>query len=315
MPAALELACPNCRRPHEERTLVCDLCGHLLRRAPPDPAAERGEPSTGSWSPSERASPVRAEAPGTRLEPWLFLGLGLVTAPLLAWTPILQYMGWFLAALVHEMGHAAFAWLCGMPAVPAISLGGHAAAVHAPQSLLLALAIAVVLGLSLARVLVGRPRTVALALLALFYPVLAFTGVADVLHLLAGHGAELLFATLCLWKALDGGFTRTRLERALYGMLGWNLLGKNVALCWGLLRSVTARSEYRSSGSFGLTNDYLRVAELLALRLPTVALGMLLAGLLVLPAAIALWQVSTRARAASEACDVDQARRLARPPR
>ena len=39
------------------------------------------------------------------MEPWVYLGLGLVTAPIFALTPLLGFMGWFLASLVHEMGH------------------------------------------------------------------------------------------------------------------------------------------------------------------------------------------------------------------
>jgi hypothetical protein len=230
-------------------------------------------------------------------EPWVFLGLGLLTAPVFAWTPLLQYMAWFLASLVHEMGHAGLAWLCGMPAIPAISLAGEAAAVHGAQSRLAALSVAAVLAALAWTRLAGRARAVVLSALVLGYPVLAFTSMREVVHLLAGHGAELLFATLCLWKTLDGGFTDSRSERVLYGTVGWMLLGRNLGLCWGLIRSATARSEYRASGSFGLTNDYLRVAELLDWRLPVVASGMLLVSCLVLPAALGLWRLSSRARA------------------
>ncbi len=291
----LELACARCGRPHDEQALVCALCGNLLRREKTSIASATSSDS-GASVPEE--VPDSAEARRARLEPWLYLALGLVTAPILARTPLLQYMAWFLAALVHEMGHAAFAWLCGMPAVPAISLGGEAAAVHGEPSLLLALALAAAIVATLWSQLAGRARAIALALFACVYPAVAFTGARDVLHLLAGHGGELAFATLCLWKTLDGGFTDSRLERALYGTVGWTLLGQNIGLCWGLMHSAVVRSEYRSNGSFGLTNDYLRVADILSWSLPAVALGMLVVGLLVLPAALALWRLSSRTRAA-----------------
>ena len=35
--------------------------------------------------------------------------VGLVLAPILTWTPLLRYMGWFLAALVHERTEATVA--------------------------------------------------------------------------------------------------------------------------------------------------------------------------------------------------------------
>jgi hypothetical protein len=230
-------------------------------------------------------------------EPWLYLAIGLATAPIFAWTSLLNYMGWFLASLVHEMGHAAFAWLCGMPAVPAISLDGHAAAVHSEQSLFLVALVALGLGAGAWHLFVGRTRWIVLAILAVVYPAIALTGAKELFHLLAGHGAELAFATVCLWKTLDGGFTDSRVERALYGTVGWYLLGKNLHLCFGLMQSASARAEYNENGSFGLTNDYIRVAEdVLSCPLEHVALFMLLAGVLVLPAAFGLWRLSNAMR-------------------
>jgi hypothetical protein len=129
------------------------------------------------------------------------------------------------------------------------------------------------------------------------YPALAFTGGKECLHLLAGHGGELAFATLCLWKTLDGGFTESRLERGLYGTLGWYLLGSNVRLCFGLMFSSSSREGYAENSSFGLTNDMIRVAEdVLGWRLQSVALLMLLVSLGVLPAALSLWRISSRCR-------------------
>jgi hypothetical protein len=288
MPAAVELACAQCGRKHSEDALTCALCGHVLRRA----ASVRAAPTRPQRD--EDAPAFAADAPAAR-EPWLYLGVGLVAAPVFAWAPILGFMGWFLAALVHEMGHAAAAWLCGMPSIPAISLAGHAAAVHQEQSVVLALAVTGGLVLGAWHVLGGRARWVGAGVVGLGHLALAFTGARELLHLLAGHGAELLFAILCLWKTLDGGFTRSRVERGLYALVGWYLLGTNAWLCWGLVASGLARAEYRSSGSFGLTNDYVRVAEdVLGWRLPSVAGLMLVACALVLPAAFALWRLGRR---------------------
>jgi hypothetical protein len=289
MPAPAALACPSCHRPHDEEALACELCGHLFRREPRRAAA------------APAAEPARSAAvetppvdPTASRESWAFLAIGLVTGVLFLWLPFLSFMAWFLASLAHEMGHAAIAWLCGRPAVPAISPGGHAAAVHGEQSVLLVVVIALSLGTLLWHALAGRARWVALGLWVLLYPVLAFTGLFDLLHLLAGHGAELAFAALCLWKTLDGGFTDTRLERGLYGMLGWSLVVRNAVLCIGLLSSPAARAEYRSNGSFGFTNDYLRVADLASVPLSAVALSMLVLALLVVPAALAVWRLSSR---------------------
>ena len=86
-----------------------------------------------------------AGRPSPPLHVWLYLGLGAITGPVFGLTPMLGYMGWFLASLVHEMGHAGFAWACGMPAFPAIALDGHAAAMHGEQSPALVILIALAL--------------------------------------------------------------------------------------------------------------------------------------------------------------------------
>jgi hypothetical protein len=265
-------------------------------------SSARTDRGSASIARGDRALPAaRAErtTEESAREAWMYLGIGLVTAPIFALTPLLNYMGWFLASLVHEMGHAAFAWLCGMPAMPAISLDGHAAAVHSEQSLFLVALIALGLGAGAWNVFTGRVRWIVLALLAVAYPAIALTSAKELLHLLAGHGGELAFATLCLWKTLDGGFTDSKLERALYGMLGWFLLGKNAHLCFALMQSAGARAEYDANGSFGLTNDYIRVAEdVLHCPLQRVALMMLVACVFVLPAALGLWRVSRAMRRA-----------------
>jgi hypothetical protein len=239
----------------------------------------------------------RDDAPA-RLEPWLYFGLGIVTATVVALIAMmsgftwLRFMGWFLCALPHEMGHAAMGWLFGMPAIPAISLEGHAAAVHAQQQTWLVLMVSAGLATAAWRCLEGRAKWIGLALALVVHPLLAFTSAKDLLHLLAGHGGELLFAKLSLLKALDVGFTSSKLERALYSTLGWYLVAKNAWLCFGLVTSAGARATYDDNGSFGLVNDYLRIAHgILRWRLETVAGLMMLASIAVVPAAIVLWRL------------------------
>lgn len=293
--------CPRCGRPCVEGARVCGLCGSLLCVEPPARRPAETLPAASvTVDPFGRveaalAERERRERDASRHAPWVYFALGLATAPVFAWTPILQYMGWFLASLVHEMGHAGFAWLCGMPAIPAISPAGHAAAVHGEQSPALTLLAGGLLAFSAWRFLAGRARWIALALVAALYPAISLTPARDLLHLLAGHAGELLFATLCLWKALDGGFTSSRLERALYGTLGWYLAGRNVFLCAGLMTSARERALYASNGSFGLTNDYIRAAEdVLGWRLESLASVMLVASAATVPAALALWRLRLR---------------------
>src|ERR1051326_697056 len=105
--------CVRCGHAAAADDLVCSLCGELLARAPapPKPGVHAATP------PTSYATAPRGE--GTRLpptpagSPWLFLAAGLLLAPVLTFTPLLQYMGWFLASLFHESSPAAIGWALG----------------------------------------------------------------------------------------------------------------------------------------------------------------------------------------------------------
>ncbi len=221
-----------------------------------------------------------------RDRPLVYLGIGAVAALAFTLTPLLRYMGWFLASVAHEGGHCAAAWAMGCPAIPAIRLDGHAAAAHGPQSTIFAGAVLIGLGY-----FAWRRRSIPLGALAIVYPLLAFTGVRDWIFLLAGHLSEIAIGGVFFWRALVGGFTNTRAERAAYGACAWYLVGNNIWLAGGLIFSDSVRHWYRGSGSFGLTNDYLRLANSLHVGVGVVAFFMLLVALAALPVA---WRFALR---------------------
>ncbi len=217
-----------------------------------------------------------------------FLLIGLVLAPVFSLTPLLQYMGWFLGSLTHEMGHTAVAWAAGCPAFPAIRLDGHAAAIHQAQSLPLALAVWCGLGY-----LAWQRRGAWFALPAV-YPLFAFTGLREFFFLCGGHLGELTFAAIFFWRALVGGYTDSASERAAHATVAWFLFFRNLFLSGGLLLSEAARAAYAANGSFGLRNDYIRIADdLLGVDLGVVAFFSLVLVLLV-PAAA--WFIAERRR-------------------
>jgi len=224
---------------------------------------------------------------------YFYLGLGAVLA-LVFLLPFPNWVGWYFAALVHEMGHAATAWALGFPAVPALGVG-QAITIENAQVLPLALALwAAALGFAW-RNLGGRQRWVAVTVISCAYPLLAFTSLGTLFKLIAGHGAELAFAGLAFWRALTGGFTSSRAERALYGVLAWFLLASNIHLSVGLAASAGARAAYEASGSFGCTNDYIRVADgWLGGSLEGVALLATLPALAVLPLVLLLRSLTRR---------------------
>ena len=170
-------------------------------------------------------------------------------------------MGWFLAALVHETGHCAVAWAAGCPAIPAISLGGHAMAAHGAQQTMLCFVVWFALGALTWQFRQTKPWVYILGGATLLYPLIAFTGLKEFFFLTGGHLGELTFAVIFFWRAVVGGFSRSGAERVTYATVAWFLFGSNVWLSGGLLFSDEVRSWYAASGSFGLTNDYIRLAR------------------------------------------------------
>jgi len=294
---AVDTACPKCGRERAATEPICALCGTLLRV---EPAPSQAAPAFAKPSPPETgtqrieallAERERLERESSKHAPWIYLGVGLVTAPIFALTPVLQLMGWFLASLVHEMGHSGFAWLCGMPSIPAISPTGHAAALHGEQSVALALMALGGLVFAAWKFLEGSTRNVAIGTVLVVHPLIAFTPARELLFLLAGHGGELAFATLALVKTLDGGFTKSKLERGLYGTVGWFLVGRNAWLGYGLATSSGARAHYASSGSFGLENDLVRASrDVVGTQIETAGTVLVVASIAAVALALVAWQ-------------------------
>lgn len=203
----------------------------------------------------------RAETRPRWAEPTLYLAVGIPLAFVFTWTPILGFIGWFLASLVHEVGHSAFGWITGHPSVPAIALTGNAVAVHSAPMLIVRLAVVVGVVAAAYHGLQGRARVVAIASFLPIYALLALTPLCEIGFLASGHLGELVAGSVCLWRAAGGAECHSRAERAAYSMLGWFLIGDNILLSFGLAFSAAARAEYATNGSFGLTNDYLRLAN------------------------------------------------------
>lgn len=298
--------CSHCGYENAAQTAACGLCGELLSPVHPgrlQATVQEPRPvapdldSMLSVTPGALSTPSDStryagdvQSPSTL---WLYLAAGLVLSQAFQLTHITSFMAWFLSALPHEMGHSLFACYVGMPAWPAISLAGHAAAFHQAQVLPLAILIWAALAGATYAMRTHRRARILLGLAVLTYPMLAFFATPrELMHLLGGHLGELAFATVCFWRTLSGGFSKSRAERLLYAVLAWHLLVQNAWMCWHLMTDAASRSAYRSNGSFGLTNDYIRVAEdVLAWSLPSVAALMLVVSLCVLPVSWLVWRL------------------------
>ncbi len=297
----------------EEDATHCGLCGVLRGRAshldgPPASAAPAPVSPTSVYAASPPPAPgqvwttpgrphlevalpaaIRRRGPQIAVG-WRYLIIGMVLALAFTLTPTLRFMGWFIGSLFHETGHVVYSWFVGCPAWPAISLRGHAAAFHQPQNpvIMALIGLGLVAGVVIARQQ-GRFGALAIGLLVLWPLLTFFEGIREVGFLLSGHLGELVFAGIFLWRARTGEAIEHEAERPLYACVGWFLLVRNVVLTAGLTFTESARALYMTNGSFGLTNDYVRVAQgWLHLPLEAVSGFMLLVSLGTFPLVLAL---------------------------
>lgn len=229
-------------------------------------------------SPGTGSSPLAR--PSERSTALQFLALGLPLAGVFAVFPFVQLMGWFLAAICHEGGHALAMWFMGCPAMPAISLGGEGASVWTEPSLFIRAFVFLSAFWFLRQWAPARAFPWLAAGHAILYALLAFTPLGDVLRLTSGHLGEVIIASVFLWRAASDEACNSGAERLAYAVVGWYLAGRNVVLGFGLAFSAASRAEYHGNGSFGIENDYIRLGrDVLGAELSTVGL---LAGLLCL---------------------------------
>lgn len=225
---------------------------------------------------------------------WPWLVAGLLAAGLGTFVLPCMFV-WVLAAIPHEMGHATVGCLFGRPSAPAISLAGHAWAGIGDVRPWLAWAIVLaLLGAAVAQRAEPR-RAVPLALLGLLLPFVGQGPLSQVVIAAAGHLGELAFAAYCYMLCWSGGRTGTPAERIAGAWVGGLLQARNLDLCWGLLHDPAVRAHYETSGSLGLKNDYLVIAEDLCLCPLSAVVGwMLVPAMLALP--LGLWWGAVRAR-------------------
>jgi len=190
----------------------------------------------------------------------LLVGLGLAVFVLVV--PFLRFALSYIGVLVHELGHSVMSWLFGYPAIPALDFtyGGGMSLTFGRRPVL-------VVGFVLCLVLLlgwawrhPRWRWPAGAFVGLWI-LASLSAIHEVVILAMGHAAELLFAALCLHRAITGEGTQRRVERPLYAMVGWFLVLESSWFAWGLLTDAARRQEYEAAKGGGHWMDFSRLAE------------------------------------------------------
>ena len=87
-----------------------------------------------------------------------------------------------------------------------------------------------------------------------------------------GHGSELVFAGVFLYRAISGSSIKLAAERPLYAMVGSFIVLSDMRFAWGLIHDVGARAAYEEAKGGGHWMDFSVLAEqYLHVELTTVA--------------------------------------------
>lgn len=252
-------------------------------------APQAGEPAAagtfysgeeGTRSSAEAAERVKAEREAGIPKPkridkkaWQSLGGGLAITVAVLLIPFLSFVFHYMLILVHELGHAIFGWLFGYPSLPAFDfMYGGGLTSHQDRKMI----IVVVIYLLLAGLfyIFRRNRLTLLFLVALvgLYTMAVFTPLHQLIILFMGHGAELVFGGIFLYRALSGSSIIVPAERPLYAFLGFFVLFMDLRFAHRLMTSEVFRAEYGAAKGGGHWMDFSRIAnEILGVELTSVA--------------------------------------------
>jgi hypothetical protein len=201
------------------------------------------------------------------------LGIGFVMGLVLMLVPLLRFIVGYLGILVHELGHAIFAWSFGYPAIPAFDfLYGGGITIYTDRSILLQILVFAIFGYLLYFYRSNRLTLAVLGAGILVYGLLALTELHQMVISFMGHGTELVFAGIFLFRAMKGSHITHAVERPLYAGLGFFLLFHNFLFVHRLITSENFRQVY-AEGKGGLLDHDFTVIGRDFLGVGTMAMG------------------------------------------
>jgi hypothetical protein len=204
---------------------------------------------------------------------WKSLGGGFALTVFILFIPFLSYIFRYLLVLVHEFGHAIAGWLYGYPSIPAFDfMYGGGITSHQDRKIIIVIVVYLLFA-SLFYLYRKNPFTLVFLLIAVVsYTVFAFTTGHQVLILFMGHGFELLFAIVFLYRAFSGSSIIVPIERPLYAFLGFFIVFIDIRFAHRLMTSAAFRADYGAAKGGGHWMDFSRIAhEFLNVPLTSVA--------------------------------------------
>lgn len=248
------MKCPECDTDNPADAAQCKMCRVVFAKL----GAARDPEVTARPSGPALVSADDGPPPNRLTESILGYCLGGLALAILAtvwgW---LRVAGHGLNTLFHEFGHSVAGWTFARPSVPAFDLthGGGVALIHDRSRALL---IVIYLALGGLILLYRRNRltlVLLLGLVGLHAWLVSGRGEKVVIGFM-GHGGELIFGLLFLYRGLTGRTVAHELERLAYAACGWFVVLNATIFAWSLTFSGFTRAWYARGHGGGIRNDF-----------------------------------------------------------
>jgi DNA-directed RNA polymerase subunit RPC12/RpoP len=286
------------------RKTRCKKCGTILRIPVPEPVLEplapRSIPVSMAEAPAKkRKRKKKSRTPGTiDRDAWVSLGIGLGLAVVALMVPLIGFVIHVLMTVIHELGHTATAWLFASPALPSfdLSYGGGVSMILDRQPVLV-VGVYAIFAFFLFQAKDDRRDLLMWTVLTLLYSLAMFSPLRGLLITAMGHGSELVFAGIFLYRALSGSQLLRSEERPLYAFLGLFILLYDARFALNLMSSQAHREAYGEAKGGGHWMDFERIAtENLHWPLQNIAALFLIACVLTPAAAFLVHRYGNRSR-------------------
>ena len=282
--------CPKCGTSQSDENICCDMCGIVFEKFASTSSTNESNLEATFYQELEYHSKVSEKPTG-----WKAIGVCFSVALLIELFSALGHslqggLGLLMAfpalalrcisVLIHEMGHAIMAWIFGYPAIPAfdLSYGGGVTVWMGRQTPIVVFVYIILVAIGARYVYAKKYKAVVFISIAiLLYSSVTFVQGHNAIILYMGHGMELVFAGIFLYRFLSGNSILTALERPLYGIIGFFIVNELVVFAIKLMTSNSYKDEYHDAKGGGHWMDFDRLAnEFFYCSLETVAFVFLL---------------------------------------
>ncbi len=189
----------------------------------------------------------------------LIIGIALGVATF--YFPFTRFIFSYLTILIHEFGHAFFAWIYGSPALPAFDFtyGGGVTAHFAQRKEIYYCTFALLIyGLWFL-----RHNLIPLICNILFLIIFCLTfnnDWADIIRIYMGHGTEIAIAGIFLYRGLTGSQSENLAEQTIYFATAFFIFCQNIDFAYHLQNDVQFLFEYKQ-GKGDITHDFHKLSR------------------------------------------------------